>query len=127
MDPVLADERDRAEFPGPARDPLTRLWLAVFLLATAMLVWLGFQTFQLARERSTLETIKVNQETTIAQAQRVRGQLDSIARRTLELAQQGNAGAAAIVEQLARRGVAINPSAPATPSPGQGPAPAPSK
>ena len=99
----------------------------MFLLATAMLVWLGFQTFQLARERSTLGTIKVNQETTIAQAQRVRGQLDSIARRTLELAQQGNAGAAAIVEQLARRGVAINPSAPATPSPGPGSPPAPSK
>jgi hypothetical protein len=83
----------------------------VFLLAGAMLASLGFQAFQLGRERSDLHRVRDNQENAIQQAQRVRAQLDSVARRTLELAQQGNQGAAAIVEQLARRGITINPSA----------------
>jgi hypothetical protein len=61
----------------------------------------------------------------------MRLQLDGIARRTYELAQQGNPGASAIVEQLARRGIRIQPGtppAPGTPAvPGAAPAPAPSK
>jgi hypothetical protein len=120
MEPVLPPEPGSSHESVERRvDPISARWLAVFLLAGAMLAWLGFQTFQLARERSTLHTIRANQEATIVQAQRVRSQLDSIARRTLELAQQGNPGAAAIVDQLARRGITINPAAPAPAAPGQ--------
>ena len=90
--------------PGP--------WIAVALLTAAFLVLTGYQTFQLVRERGNLRTVRANQETPLQQAQRVRAQLDSIARSTLELAKQGNSGAAVIVEQLARRGITINPNAP---------------
>jgi hypothetical protein len=79
------------------------------LLTLTMLVSLGFNTFSLVRERRSLIAIRDNQQVTIQQAERVRAQLDSIARRTLELAQQGNSGAAIIVEQLARRGLTIDP------------------
>jgi hypothetical protein len=100
-------------------EPITPRWIAVFLLAGAMLASAGFQAFQLGRERSNLQRIRDNQENAIRQAQRIRGQLDSVARRTLELAQQGNPGAATIVEQLARRGITINPNAaPAAPPAG---------
>ena len=97
-----------------SRDP----WPALALLTIAVVAWFGFQTFQLARERSALQVARISQEPTIEQAQRIRGQLDAITKGTLELAQQGNASATFIVEELARRGVRINPT---------GPAPAPSK
>ena len=111
-----ADEPgSRQERPSP--------WPAVTLLTIAMVAWFGFQTYQLVREREVLQSVKVAQEPTIAQAQKLRAQLEAISKKTLELAQQGNAGAALIVEELARRGVTINPSPP-PPAPL---APAPSK
>jgi hypothetical protein len=68
------------------------------------------------RERNALQTAKAAQEPTIEQAQKLRAQLDVISKKTLELAQQGNTGAAFIVEELARRGVTINPSPPTAPA-----------
>lgn len=96
-------------------------WPALALLAIAVGTWLGFQTVQLLRERGVLQTARAAQEPTIEQAQKLRAQLDSIAKKTLELAQQGNSSAALIVEELARRGVTINPSS-STPPAGSAPA-----
>ncbi len=93
------------ERPGP--------WLAITLVTLAVVPWFAFQTYQLARERSSLQSVKAAQEPTIEQAQKLRAQLDAISSKTLELAQQGNSGAALIVEQLAKRGVTIKPN-PAT-------------
>ena len=93
-------------------------WLAVTLVTVAMVAWFAFQTYQLVRERSALESVKAAQEPTIAQAQKLRAQLDTISQKTLELAQQGNPGAALIVEQLARRGVTIKPNPTGPPAPG---------
>jgi hypothetical protein len=104
----------RPERPSP--------WLAVTLLTIALVAWFGFQTYQLVRERAGLQAARASQEPTIEQAQKLRTQLDAISKKTLELAKQGNAGATLIVEELARRGVTINPSSPAGPAP-----PAPSK
>jgi len=64
-----------------------------------------------------LNRLRAGQELTIQQATNLRAQLDSIARRTLELAQAGNPGAAVIVEELAKRGVTIKPDAPAAAAP----------
>ena len=87
------------------------------LVTVAVLAWFAFQTFHLLKERGTLHALKAGQETTVAQAEKVRAQTDSIARKTLELAQQGNPGAALIVEELAKRGVTINPTASPAPRP----------
>ena len=116
---MSADEP--GSLPEPTRsDP----WRALALLTLAFVAWLSFQAFQQIRERSTLQSVRAAQDPTIEQARRLRAQLDTIARKTLELAQQGNAGAALIVEELARRGVTINPNSPIGSAP---PAPAPSK
>ena len=93
------------------RPQRSRLWPPVVLLTIALLLWTAFQTFQFGQERAALQRIRAAQEPTIQQAVNVRAQLDSIAKRTLELAQQGNSGAAAIVEELAKRGVTIKPDA----------------
>jgi hypothetical protein len=98
----------RHELPNP--------WLAVTLLTITMVAWFAFQTYHLVRERSVLQAAKAAQEPTIEQAQKLRAQLDVISKKTLELAQQGNTNAAFIVEELARRGVTINPSPPTGPA-----------
>jgi hypothetical protein len=97
---------------------------AVGVLCIAVLLWFGFQTSVLIRDRKNLTTAHTNQEQLLQQANRVRTQVEALARGTLQLAQQGNAGATLIVEQLARRGITISPGG--TP-PGGPPAAAPSK
>ena len=85
-------------------------WPILGLVVIAVLAWFAFQTTQLVRERSSLQAAKGSQDSTLAQAEKLRAQLDSIAKKTLELAQQGNTNAALIVQELAKRGVTINPS-----------------
>jgi len=126
-----------SEEPAPPLQPAAPAPVAaaptwpVLVLALAVLVAIGYQTFNLVREHSQLQTARTLQTAPYEQARRMRTQLDGIARRTYELAQQGNPGASAIVEQLARRGIRIQPGtppAPGTPAvPGAAPAPAPSK
>ena len=101
MAPISYDEGDRRQ--------RSRLWPAVILLTVALVLLTGFQTFQLGRDRAALHRLRAGQEPTVQQAVTLRAQLDSIARRTLELAQKGNSGAASIVEELAKRGVTIKP------------------
>lgn len=115
-----ADEEWTPEEP---RGGISRL--AFVLLTIALLVALGYNTFYLARERQNLRTIRENQQAPLRQAERVRAQFDSIVKRTLQLAQQGNPNASMIVESLARRGITVNPGpAPQTTAPdAQAPAP----
>ena len=114
---MSADEP--GSLPEQARsDP----WTAVALLTIAVVAWLSFQTVQQVRERTALQTVRTAQEAPIERAQKIRAQFETIAKKTLELAQQGNAGAALIMEELTRRGVTISPT-----SPLGSPSPAPSK
>jgi hypothetical protein len=92
-------------------------WTAVALLTIAVVAWLSFQTVQQIRERTALQNVRTAQETALERAQKIRAQFDTITKKTLELAQQGNAGAALIVDELARRGVTITPSSSAGPLP----------
>ena len=109
---MSADEP--GSLPEQARsDP----WTAVALLTIAVVAWLSFQTVQQIRERTTLQNVRTAQEAAIERAQKIRAQFDTITKKTLELAQQGNAGAALIVDELARRGVTITPSSSAGPLP----------
>jgi hypothetical protein len=109
---MSADEP--GSLPEQARsDP----WTAVALLTIAVVAWLSFQTVQQIRERTALQNVRTAQEAALERAQKIRAQFDTITKKTLELAQQGNAGAALIVDELARRGVTITPSSSAGPLP----------
>ncbi len=88
-------------------------FVPLLILALAFAAWTAFQTVQLIRERGALETTRNGQDATIEQAQRMRAQLDSIARGTAQLAQQGNPNASLIIEELRKRGITVNPNAPA--------------
>ena len=91
------------------------LLIPVALVALALFIWAGFQTSQLVRERETLRAIRTNQESPVQEATKLRTQLDSIARGTLELANQGNQNAKTIIAELQKRGITINPASPAQP------------
>ena len=84
--------------------PMLLMWLAV-------LVWFGFQSYQLLKERDNLATLSGNQEAIYQNAQKMRGQLDAIAAGTQRLAKAGTPNAVLIVSELARRGITINPDA----------------
>lgn len=107
-----------ADEPGsPPEQARSDPWTAVALLTIAVVAWLSFQTVQQIRERAALQNVRTAQEAAIERAQKIRAQFDTITKKTLELAQQGNAGAALIVDELARRGVTITPSSSAGPLP----------
>lgn len=87
-------------------------FIPLLLIAIALVIWTGFQTTQLLRERKYLRAVLAEQSTTVDQSQKLRAQLDSIAKATLQLADQGNSNAKIIVQELRKRGVTINPSNP---------------
>lgn len=100
------DDRD-LEWDAPRRS----LFLPSLLIALALVVWLGFQTWQLVAERRQLSAMHAAQVATVETATKVRNSLDTVASRTAKLDMEGNANAHVIVEELRKRGVTINPEA----------------
>jgi len=90
-----------------ARSP----FLPILLLALTLLALLVFQTVQLQRERNALVELSASQEKPLEESKRMRNQLGGIARDTANLAEQGNANAAKVIEELKKRGITINPNA----------------
>ena len=84
---------------------------AVLLLMLALLIWGGFQATQLFKERQNLKQAFEKQEQLVDNGKKMRTQLDAIAAGTKRLADQGNANAQMIVQQLAKNGININPNA----------------
>jgi hypothetical protein len=97
------------------------LLLPLALVVVTVLVWAGFQTYQLVRDRQALEALRAGQESKVEGAAKVRARFDAIARKTADLAAQGNSGAKLIMEELRKSGVPLPPgaSAPAVPAPGK--------
>jgi len=95
----------------PMQAPRETLFVPLFLILVTLVLWFGFQTYQLVKERGNLKTLRTNQETMFNNAQKMRAQLDAIAAGTARLAQQGNANAAQVVNALKAKGITINPNA----------------
>lgn len=85
-------------------------FLPCVLLATAFVVWLAFQTWNLVGERSQLSLAYASQELPTDQARKLRAALDTLAVTTQRLAGEGSVSARTVVDELARRGVTINPT-----------------
>ena len=115
---VASDELLLETEPAPPAPPAPiSVWPALTLTVLAVLIWYGFQGWNLQREQRALQAVRAGQESALQQAQQRRAQLQSIARRLVALSEQGHAGATLLVQELARRG--YNPRA-------EAPAPAPS-
>lgn len=92
------------------REKLYDSFVPLLLGLITLVVWFGFQTTQLLKERDNLASLRANQTTIYANAQKMRTQLDAIAADLARLAQAGNPHATQMVNALKARGITIDPS-----------------
>jgi len=109
LDPVETDQ------------PQTRtaghgVFIPLLLITLASLGWTVFQTTELIRERNNLNQSHEDQVTPLAQSQKVRVAADSLAAKMQTLADQGDANAQLVINELHQRGITINTKA-STPTP----------
>lgn len=113
--PTIRTPGGHALRPSPQAndDPLRYFspFLPLLLVVLAVFLWTGFQCYQLFGERQSLLTAHANQQRPLDESAKLRASLDTLARETALLADQGNASARLIVEELRKRGVTINPNA----------------
>ena len=95
--------------PSNTPPPGLRLTLPFLIVLVSFVVYLGFQTSQLLQQRALIATAHGNQDTPIAEANKVRHQLDGIASKTAALAARGNANAKLVIDDLSRQGIRISP------------------
>jgi hypothetical protein len=89
-----------------------RAWrLPLILTIVSLLVWFGFQTVQLWIDRGNLGLMNRSLEAPMQQSQKVRAQLEALINKTAELANQGNANARIVIEELEKRGIPIGSAA----------------
>jgi hypothetical protein len=101
---------------APRRGRMYNVFPPLLLLFVATVAWPVFQCWQLVAEKGAIATIYTNQTKPFDDASKMRVALEGIARDTALLAAQGHTGAKMIVDELAKRGVKIDPNAtPSTP------------
>ena len=81
--------------------------VAIIITLVALLLWFGFQSVQLWRERGNLSAVKASQDTALQESEKIRLQFQGLMTKTSELANQGNAGAKLIVDELQKRGIGV--------------------
>lgn len=94
-----------------------RLDLPVALVVLAFFLITAFQTDQLVRQRSALQTVEAAQANGLAQADKLRLQFQLLAEQTTQLANAGDAGAKAVLAQLQDQGVSLRANPAAAPPP----------
>ncbi|HNT37985.1 MAG TPA: hypothetical protein PKO45_02580 [Rubrivivax sp.] len=97
----------------PAHGPFLPLLLGLAALLTVLL----HQLWQLEQERQQLGATLQSAGPQMAAAQQLRQALDRLAADTQRLADEGNAPARTLVDELRRRGITINAAAPAAADP----------
>jgi hypothetical protein len=87
------------------------VFVPLLIIAVGIFFWFGFETVQLAIERSTLNGTYEEQERLVQNSTKLRKSQEVIAPGTQKLASQGTPHAALVVEELRKRDVTINPNA----------------
>jgi hypothetical protein len=106
----MDEERDETEEREPVAPPVERgTNLPLTILLSALVLWFGFQTLQLATERANLGDARGHQEAAMQEAQKLRTQFESLISKTSELANKGHAGAKLVMEELQKRGMGSQP------------------
>jgi hypothetical protein len=95
---------------GEERDQVfSGLGLPVSLAVVALFVLMAFETAQAIHDRGALADLRRSQEPTVQEAIKLRQQLELLAGKTAQLAADGDEGAKAVVDQMKRQGVNLNP------------------
>ncbi len=100
--------------PVAAATPARSAFWPLLLGLAALTLWLGYQAWQLDKDRRQLQAAQAEAAPRIEAAAQLRRSLDLLAADTQRLADAGNGNARVLVDELRRRGITINPAAPAT-------------
>jgi hypothetical protein len=92
-------------------------FLPQLLFMVAFLGWGAIQTTQLVSDRLALQVVGAQQSGQLEAAHKIRMAADSLAAKTLALADRGNPDAKLVIAKLKERGVTINPNAQGSSSP----------
>ena len=117
-DTHAAPAKDVTDMPRAPLQPAPRQYgtfVPNLLMVLALVGWLGFQAFQQVGEHRKLAALEASLAPQEQAAQKVRASLEAVATATAKLAGDGNANAQVVVDQLKKRGVTIDPSAPPKP------------
>lgn len=100
-------EEETVEEPLPKRSGSSSIALTVTIVC--LILWFGFQTFQLLRDRGNLGFVKANQESAMQESEKVQVQFKTLLSKIADLANQGHAGAKMVMDELQKRGVGFAP------------------
>jgi hypothetical protein len=104
-DPRAAEVNEQPpEEPAPRRTDRSNLALTLALIS--LLLWFGFQAFQMIRERGNLSLVRASQDTAMQESEKIRAQFQSLLSKLSDLANKGHPGAKMIIEELQNRGAA---------------------
>ena len=92
------------------------LEVPVALVAVGLFLGVAFQTVELAREAQNLVAVAKSQDGPLEEAAKLKQATDSLASDVAELAQQGDANAKQVVDELAKQNVQLRPSPPVEPA-----------
>jgi len=109
-EPEQLEEEETIEEEEPAQEKTGGSSIALTLTLVSLILWFGFQAFQLVRDRSSLQVVKANQETAMQESEKIRTQFQTLMTKTAELANQGHAGAKMVIDELQKRGVGVGVS-----------------
>jgi hypothetical protein len=109
---------DEMEAPAEQREPprAAASSLALTLTLVSLVLWLGFQAFQMVRERGNLSLVRASQDSAVQEAEKIRTQFEALISKLSDLANKGHAGAKMVMDELQNRGVGAA-AEPAVPQP----------
>jgi hypothetical protein len=108
-EPEIEEDEDEeaAEEPAPERSGPSSVALTVTI--GCLVLWFGFQAFQLIKDRGNLGLVKANQESAIQESEKVQVQFKTLMTKIAQLANEGHAGAKMVMDELQKRGVGVAP------------------
>ena len=84
------------------------MFAPIALVVVTILLATAFQLYVLVRERQLLRARFEAQQTPLEEVQKVRDQLQSIAKSTYQLSAAGNKNATLVIERLKRAGILVS-------------------
>lgn len=85
----------------------SQVLLPVLLLSLTFAVFQGFQTKMLVSDKDSLNQAYTQQDKQLEQVEKVKTQVNALAKGTLTLSEQGNKNAQAIIDMLKKAGVNV--------------------
>ena len=84
-------------------------WLPVVIVVVSFFALIAFETGYTIHDRDALAEQRRLQEPAVQEAIKLRQTLEALARKTAQLAADGDEGAKAIVDQMKRQGITMTP------------------